>query len=104
MIRAVIRVTKRTDPQFTKLLANHLVNARGFYDWGIDRGLTSANDLRLTVEKRRQEARRLVNGGMSRRQAASVPPNNNSGRGGGPRWTRKWSKTIHQARRNPHRT
>jgi hypothetical protein len=60
------------DPEFTKLLGNHLLNAKGFLDWGIDRGFTTPEDLRLTIEKRKETARELVNGGMSRRQAAKA--------------------------------
>jgi ParB family chromosome partitioning protein len=61
-----------TDPQFTKLLGNHLLNAKGFYDYGIKHGLTTAEAFRLTIAKRQETARALVNGGMSRRQAAKV--------------------------------
>lgn len=60
------------DPQFTKLLGNHIANAKGFFDWGIEKGLTTAEDLRLTIAKRQETARALVNGGMSRRQTAKV--------------------------------
>jgi len=63
---------KRTDPEFTKLLGNHILNAKGFYDYGIDRGLTSAEDVRFTITKRQEEAKRLVNGGMSQRKAAKL--------------------------------
>src|SRR5262249_18256354 len=62
----------KTDPEFTKLLSNHIINAKGFYDWGIDRGLTRPEDVRLSITKRKEEAQKLVNGGMSRRQAAKV--------------------------------
>jgi site-specific DNA-methyltransferase (adenine-specific) len=62
----------RHDPEFTKLLGNHLMNAKGFYDWGIDRGLTSPEDMRITIAKRKETAKQLVDSGMSRRQAAKA--------------------------------
>jgi DNA invertase Pin-like site-specific DNA recombinase len=61
-----------TDNDFTKLLGDHLVNAKGFYDWGIQRGLTKPEDIRLTIEARRGTARALVDGGLSQREAAKV--------------------------------
>jgi hypothetical protein len=63
---------KRSDPEFTKLLGNHLINAKGFYDWGIGHGLTSPEEVRLTVEKRKEMAKQLVDGGMSKRKAAQA--------------------------------
>jgi DNA invertase Pin-like site-specific DNA recombinase len=60
------------DDDFTRLLGDHLLNAKGFYDYGIKRGLTKPEDLRLTIEKRRKTARELVNGGMSQRDVAKT--------------------------------
>lgn len=61
-----------TDEDFTKLLGEHLINAKGFYDWGIQRGLTKPEDVRLTIEKRKETARALVDSGMSQRDAAKA--------------------------------
>jgi hypothetical protein len=60
------------DPRFTKLLGDHLLNAKGFYEYGIERGLTSPEDLRLTIAKRAETAKALVAGGMSQREAAKL--------------------------------
>jgi hypothetical protein len=59
---------KQIDPEFTKLLGNQLMNAKAFFDWGVDRGLTTPEDMRLTVEKRKEVAKQLVNGGMMPRK------------------------------------
>lgn len=61
-----------TDKEFTKLLGSHLLNAKGFYDYGVKNGLTTPEDLRLTVSKRQETAKALVNGGMSQRKAAKA--------------------------------
>jgi phage N-6-adenine-methyltransferase len=61
-----------TDARFTKLLGAHLLNAKEFYDYGVERGLTTPEDLRLTITKRQEIFRELVNGGMSQRQAAKA--------------------------------
>jgi phage N-6-adenine-methyltransferase len=60
------------DKKFTKLLSNHLLNAKGFYDYGIENQLTTPEAFRLTIAKRQETARALVNGGMSRRKAAKM--------------------------------
>lgn len=64
--------SRLSDPEFTKLLSDHMINAKGFYDYGIDRGLTSPDDLRLTIEKRKERAKELVDGGMSQRDVAKT--------------------------------
>ena len=61
-----------TDKQFTKLLGDHLLNAKGFYEYGIEKGLTTADAFRLTIAKRQETAKALVSGGMSRRAAAKL--------------------------------
>jgi transposase len=62
--------TKPIDKEFTKLLSNQLLNARGFYDYGVKRGLTTPEAFRLTIARRQDVAKALVNGGMSKREAA----------------------------------
>jgi len=62
----------KTDKKFTKLVVNHLQNAKGFFDYGIEHGLTTAADVRLTIAKRQETAKALIEGGMSQRQAAKV--------------------------------
>jgi hypothetical protein len=63
---------KQSDPEFTKLLGNHMLNAKAFFDWGVGRGLTSPEALRLTVATRKEMAKQLVDGGMSKRKAAQA--------------------------------
>jgi phage N-6-adenine-methyltransferase len=60
------------DPEFTKLLSQHLLNAKGFYDYGVREGLTTPEALRLTIAKRQETARALVGGGMSKRKVAKM--------------------------------
>jgi hypothetical protein len=38
------------DKEFTKLLGDHILIAKGFYDYGIKHGLTSAEAFRFTIE------------------------------------------------------
>jgi len=58
--------------EFTRLLGNQLLNTKGFYDFGIKEGLTTAEDLRLTISKRRETAQAMIESGMSQRQVAKV--------------------------------
>jgi transposase len=58
---------------FTKITTNLLLNVKDLADWGIAGGHTTADQLRLTVEARKVEAKRLVEDqGLSQRQAAKV--------------------------------
>jgi len=61
-----------TDKEFVKLLGTHILNAKGFYDYGIKRGLATPEDMKLTIAARQKTAQTLVNGGMSQRQAAKA--------------------------------
>jgi N6-adenosine-specific RNA methylase IME4 len=61
-----------TDSRFTKNMGDLLLVTKHFYEYGIDEGLTTPKDLRLTIEKRQEMARALVDSGMSRRKAAKV--------------------------------
>jgi ParB family chromosome partitioning protein len=63
---------KQEDKRYTKLLTDHILNAKGFYEYGIDRGLMTPESVRLTISKRQEEAKRLVNDGMSQRNAAKL--------------------------------
>jgi hypothetical protein len=60
------------DLEFTKLLANHMMNAKGWLDYGVERGLTSPQDLRLTVAKRVETVKALKDTGMSQRKIAKT--------------------------------
>jgi phage N-6-adenine-methyltransferase len=60
------------DKEFNKLLTEHMLNAKGFFDYGMKRGLTSPEEVRLTIAKRKETARALVEGGMSQRQVADL--------------------------------
>jgi hypothetical protein len=66
------KTEKQTDPKFTKLLGDHIANAKGFLDYGVERGLTSPQDLRLTIAKRVETVRALKDSGMSQRKIASA--------------------------------
>lgn len=61
-----------SDPIFTKELAGILGHAKGLINWGIERGHTTAELLRLTVEARREKAKVLVDAGMSLRDAGKA--------------------------------
>jgi transposase len=41
-------------------------------DWGVESGQIDEQQLRLTIEARREKARELVDSGLSQRQAAKV--------------------------------
>jgi len=62
----------KTDPEFTKLLGEHMLNAKGFFEYGVKHGLTSPEDLRLTVTKRVEVVQRLKDSGMSQRKIAKA--------------------------------
>jgi hypothetical protein len=61
-------LTKTTLP----LVAAHILNAKGFLDYGVKRGLTSHEDVRLTITKRVEVAKALRGQGMSERKIAKV--------------------------------
>ncbi len=61
-----------SDETFTKITGKLLTNVRDLVGWGIEGGHTTAEELRLTVEARREKAAKLVEGGMSQRQAAKA--------------------------------
>jgi hypothetical protein len=66
------QVAANHDKEFTRLLGDHLLNAKGLYDYGIKRGLMTPEELRLTIAKRQETAKALVDGGMSVRAAAKL--------------------------------
>ena len=61
-----------TDKTYTRLVADHIVNAKEFFDWGIKKKLFKPEAIRLTVSARQQEARKLIASGMSPRKAAKA--------------------------------
>jgi len=61
-----------SDQKFTKIAGGLLVNIRDLVDWGIEGGHTSADQLRLTVAARRDQAAKLIEAGVSQRQAAKI--------------------------------
>lgn len=63
---------QKIDREFTRLLGNQLINTKGFYDYGVSRGLTSPEGLRLTISKRQEAVKALVDKGVSKRKAARV--------------------------------
>ena len=60
------------DRDFTKIATQAILNAKALCEWGIQGGHTSADQLRFTIEARKEKARELVDAGMSQRQAAKV--------------------------------
>lgn len=63
---------RRSDEKFTKIAGGLLLNVRDLVDWGIDKGHTTADRLRLTVAARRDEAKKLIASGVSQRKAAKA--------------------------------
>lgn len=61
-----------TDPEFTKLLGEHILNAKEFYDYGVKKGLTAPEELRFTIAKRQEMAKVLAESGMSQREIAKT--------------------------------
>lgn len=57
---------------FTKIAGKLLTGVRDLVSWGVDGGHTTPEQLRLTVEARRENAAKLLEGGLSKRQAAKV--------------------------------
>lgn len=65
-------MTDGTDPEYTKLVTENIAVAKGFLDYGVEHGLTSPEDVRLTIAKRQQTAKALVEAGMSQRKTAKA--------------------------------
>jgi hypothetical protein len=63
---------QRIDAEYTRLLGNHMINAKGFFDYGVKRGLTTPEAMRLTVAKRKETAKALVDSGLSRGKVAKI--------------------------------
>lgn len=61
-----------TDPRFTKLLGEHMLNAKGFYEYGLEHQLIDEEQLKLTIDARKKIATKLVESGVSRRRAAKA--------------------------------
>lgn len=72
MATAKSKPKPKLDPEFTKLLGNHLLNAKGFYEYGVERGLMTPESLRLTIEKRQETAKALIANGVSQRKVAKA--------------------------------
>lgn len=62
----------KTSGEFTKGLGQILSGAKALYDFGVEKGLTTPRELRLTVMARQVEAKKLIASGVSRRQAAKA--------------------------------
>lgn len=61
-----------TDKEFVGIAGDLVASVKKLYDYGIDRGLMTPEDMRLTIAKRQETAKALVESGMSQRQAAKV--------------------------------
>lgn len=61
-----------SDERFTKIAVGLLTNVRDLVDWGIEEGHTTQDELRLTVQARRELNAKLVEAGLSQREAAKV--------------------------------
>src|SRR5262249_36945367 len=59
-----------TDEKFTKIAVKLGVTVRDLFEWGIESGHTTPEQLRLTIHARREKAAKLIEDGMSQRQAA----------------------------------
>jgi hypothetical protein len=59
-----------SDETFTKITGKLLTGMSDLVDWGIEGGHTTPEQLRLTVEARREKATKLIEPGMSQREAA----------------------------------
>ena len=67
-----MNATTDSDKEFVRLVAEQMQTAKGFFEYGVKRGLMTPADVRLTVAKRQEEARALVEKGLSRRKAAEI--------------------------------
>ena len=63
---------KKEDAHYTKLLADHLVNAKGFYDYGIAKGLCKPESVKLTVSARQAIVKQMDKSGVSQRKIAKA--------------------------------
>jgi N6-adenosine-specific RNA methylase IME4 len=66
-----------TDARFTRIASNLLLGVRDLADWGIDTGVTTPDELRISVLRhdpvlRKQAAEKLLESGMSQRAVAKV--------------------------------
>jgi N6-adenosine-specific RNA methylase IME4 len=61
-----------SDERFTKIAAGLLTKVRNLVDWGIEEGHTTPEQLRLTVEARREKAKELTDAGLSQRETAKA--------------------------------
>lgn len=60
----------KSDEKFTKIAVKLGLTVRDLFEWGIETGHTTPEQLRLTIEARREKAAKLIEGGLSQRQAA----------------------------------
>jgi N6-adenosine-specific RNA methylase IME4 len=63
---------KQAAKEFTKILAKTLLNDRDLYEWGVETGHTTPEEMRLTIAARRTRAIEYVKAGMSQRKAAKM--------------------------------
>lgn len=63
---------KQGDDLFTKIAGKLLTDVRDLVDWGVEKGHTTPEKLRLTIAARRETATKMIEGGMSQRRVAKV--------------------------------
>ncbi len=63
---------RMSDKRFTAIAGNLLGDLRDLSLWGIEEGLTTMAELRLTIPARQEKAKELVASGLSLRQAAKA--------------------------------
>lgn len=63
---------KTKDAKYTKLTADAMILAKNLYEYGTDKGLVEPSDLRLTIQARQVEAKKLIANGVSQRVAAKL--------------------------------
>lgn len=60
------------DKEYARLIGDQLINAKGFYDYGIKRKLITPESVRLTIAARTEQAKLMRDAGMSQRQVAKA--------------------------------
>src|SRR5262245_9194364 len=61
-----------SDKEFERLWAEQIKNTKGYFDYGVDRGLLDPNKVRLTIAERQKQAKALVDAGLSNVEAAKL--------------------------------
>jgi N6-adenosine-specific RNA methylase IME4 len=60
------------DKRFQNLLTDQLLNAKGFYEYGLDKNLITEKSFRYTIAERQKQVKLLAESGSSTRKIAKV--------------------------------